>query len=270
MCPMTPPPPHGLATDGTIQREGDLSRIDPDFAPMVQILRTQLPHLLGEHLHSVYLYGSIPRGTATPGISDLDALAVLHNTPTDTDRTTVRALETELDRRFCQINGAGILLHSILSLTSPAERHDGGFFLACLCTPLLGPDLAQHLPRYRPTSLLARQTNGDLEQLLPRWHHRLALAHTPEQRRHLCRTIARRLVRTGFTLIMPTWKGWTSDLDESAHLFATHHPERAEQMYTAAHLAHHPSHEPADLNLLLHDLAPWLAHTYTATHGTKT
>lgn len=180
------------------------------------------------------------------------------------------ALETELDRRFCQINGAGILLHSILSLTSPAERHDGGFFLACLCTPLLGPDLAQHLPRYRPTSLLARQTNGDLEQLLPRWHHRLALAHTPEQRRHLCRTIARRLVRTGFTLIMPTWKGWTSDLDESAHLFATHHPERAEQMYTAAHLAHHPSHEPADLNLLLHDLAPWLAHTYTATHGTKT
>ena len=69
---------------------------------------------------------------------------------------------------------------------------------------------------------------------------------------------------------MPTWKGWTSDLDESAHLFATHHPERAEQMHTAAHLAHHPSHEPADLNLLLHDLAPWLAHTYTAAHDTKT
>jgi len=118
---------------------------------------------------------AVSRAEPPPGTSDLDALAVLHNTPTDTDRTTVRTLETELDRRFCQINGAGILLHSILSLTNPAERHDGGFFLACLCTPLLGPDLA-----------------------------------------------------------------------------------------------HHPSHEPADLNLLLHDLAPWLAHTYTAAHGTKT
>lgn len=266
---MTPPPPRGLTPEGTIAREGDLSRIDAAFTPLVRALRARLPEVLGRRLHSAYLYGSLPRGTAVPGVSDLDALAVLHNEPTEADRATTRALENELDTRFAQVDGAGILLDSVASLTGETERHDGGFFLACLCTPLLGPDLAEHLPRYRPTGLLARQTNGDLEQTLTRWHQRLATAHTPDQRRRLCRAIARRLVRTGFTLIMPTWNGWTSDLHESARLFAAHHPERADHMHTAAHLAQHPSPDPAELHLLLHELGPWLAHTYTATHGTK-
>lgn len=266
---MTLPPPRGLAPDGTIAREGSLGRVPDAFTPLVQALGTRLTRVQGPRLHSAYLYGSIPRGTAIPGVSDLDALAVLHETPTEADRAAVRTLHTELDTDFAQVDGGDILIDSVASLTSETERYDGGFFLACLCTPLLGPDLARDLPRYRPTSLLARQTNGDLERVLPRWHQRLADARTPEQRRHLCRATARHLVRAGFTLIMPAWGGWTSDLDESARLFAAYHPGRAEQMRTAARLARHPSPESADLHLLIDDLAPWLARAYTAAHGTK-
>lgn len=140
------------------------------FVPVVDAARARITETFdGTRLHSAYPYGSIPRGTATPGVSDLDLQLALYGEPTEGDRADAKAIEVVLDRAFPQIDGVGILLTSTRVQLSDAEPHDGGFFIACLCTPVLGPDLAEQLPRYRPTALLARETNGDLARMLPRW-----------------------------------------------------------------------------------------------------
>ncbi|WP_233157340.1 MULTISPECIES: nucleotidyltransferase domain-containing protein [Amycolatopsis] len=258
----------GLDRDGTIAREGSLDRVSTEFAPVVEAFRRRVVGTF-VRLHSAYLYGSVPRGTALPGTSDLDALLAFHDEPTDADRREAGRIEDALDREFPQINGAGIQLDSARTLLSDAERHDGGFFVACLCTPLLGRHLAEHLPRYRPTSVLARETNGDLGALLPDWRKRAAEV-TDRERQTLSRTVARRIVRTGFTLVMPRWGGWTSDLARSAELFGHYYPDRRQQMRTAARTAREPTADPAILAMLIDDLAPWLAAEYTATHGERT
>jgi hypothetical protein len=153
-------------------------------------------------------------------------------------------------------------------LLSDVERHDAGFFIACLCTPLLGPDLAERLPRYRPTALLARETNGGLAACFHAGAQ-AAQATTDADRRTLSRLVGRRIVRTGFTLDMPRWGGWTSDLDQSAELFGRYYPERVEQMRVAASTGRAPSPDPAVLDMLINDLGPWLAAEYTAVHGEK-
>ncbi|MFE3743175.1 nucleotidyltransferase [Streptomyces sp. NPDC059134] len=259
----------GLRSDGTIAREGALDRVTAPFAPVVGAARARIAATFGARLHSAYLYGSIPRGTAVPGISDLDLQLVLHDEPTEADRADAAAAGAALDRAFPQIDGVGTLLTGVRVLLSDVERHDGGFFVACLCTPLLGDDLAERLPRYRPTSLLARETNGDLALALPRWRAAAAAATTDTDRRALNRRVGRRLVRTGFTLVMPRWGGWTSDLDESAELFGRYYPGRAGQMRTAAALGRTPSADPAALAPLVGDLGPWLAATYASVHGEK-
>jgi hypothetical protein len=260
----------GLDQDGLIMREGSLSRVTNAFTPVADAARTQIAAAFGgQSLHSAYLYGSIPRGTAIPGVSDLDLLAVLHHEPTGADRAAADAIEAALDRAFTQINGTGILLLSVNTVLSELERYDLGFFVACLCTPLLGDDLAAHLPRYRPDALLARETNGDLGLALPVWRERAAQAATNTERTSLCREAARRIVRTGFTLIMPRWHGWTSGLDTSAQVFSHYYPGRAGQMRAAAATARTPTDDPAVLTMLTDDLGPWLAAEYTATHGEK-
>jgi uncharacterized protein len=260
----------GLDHDGTIAREGSLDRVPAAFSPVVDAARTHITESFdGSRLHSAYLYGSIPRGTAVPGVSDLDLQLALRHEPIEADRVEAKAIEATLDHAFPQINGVGILLTSTRNLLSELERHDAGFFIACLCTPLLGADLAERLPRYRPTALLARETNGDLALALPRWRTRVAGAVTDADRKALSRVVARRLVRTGFTLIMPRWGGWTSDLKKSAELFGRYYPERVEQMRVAAEAGRGPSSDPAILGMLLDDLAPWLAAEYTAVHGEK-
>jgi len=261
----------GLDQDGYIAREGDLARVPQAFAPVVEAAAAAITSAFGpDRLHSAYLYGSIPRGTAVPGVSDLDVMLALHDDPGDTDRATATGVENALDARFAQINGAGIGLASTATLLSDIERHDLGWFVACLCTPLIGEDLGTQLPRYRPTSLLARETNGDLGDLLPRWHDLLGEARTDVSLRALSRTVSRKLVRTGFTLVMPRWGGWTSDLRESAGIFGSYYPARRDQMKLAAVVARAPTADRSLLSMLADDLGPWLAAEYVAVHGRKT
>lgn len=161
----------GLDRDGTIAREGALDRVPPLFGPVVDAARSHIAETFeSPRLHSAYLYGSIPRGTATPGVSDLDLQLALHDEPIEADRADAKAIEAALDHAFPQINGVGILLTSTCALLSDANRYDGGFFIACLCTPLLGR-LDQ-----RP-----RQVGRTLRPVLPkaRWTDVYRRVHRP-------------------------------------------------------------------------------------------
>lgn len=260
----------GLDDHGFIAREGSLARVPGVFRPVVAAARDGLLEAFGARLHSAYLYGSIPRGTARVGRSDLDLFVALRDEPADADRDAVRALGEAVDKEFPQIDGVGTLLYGRDRLLSDLERYDLGWFVACLCTPLLGEDLAEHLPRYRPDSLLARETNGDLALWLPRWRKRIADAEdTEEARRPLVRFMSRHLVRTGFTLVMPRWNGWTSDLGEMAEVFGAYYPKRHTQLRTAALHGHEPVGDPEVLRSYVDDLGPWLADEYTRVHGIK-
>ncbi|MEU6550314.1 nucleotidyltransferase domain-containing protein [Streptomyces sp. NPDC046915] len=265
-----PAPPKGLDDRGHIAREGSLARVPHAFRPVVAAARERLLDAFGARLDSAYLYGSIPRGTARVGRSDLDLLLALRQEPADADRQAARAVGEALDKEFPQIDGVGTLLFGRARLLSDLERYDLGWFVACLCTPLLGDDLAAFLPRYRPDSLLARETNGDLARLLPRWRERIAgAAGSEEARRPLVRFMSRHLVRTGFTLVMPRWNGWTSDLREMAEVFGAYYPGRAGQLRTAAEYGHEPVGDPDVLRSYVDDLGPWLAEEYARVHGVK-
>ncbi|MFF3154763.1 nucleotidyltransferase [Streptomyces sp. NPDC057910] len=254
---------------GYIEREGSLTLVQPEFQPLVAALRDRVADRFDGRLHSAYLYGSVPRGTAQVGRSDLDVLLALHTEPTAADRAEARAVEAELDAEFDVIDGAGILLFGRDMLLSELERHDLGWLVACLCTPLLGADLAEQLPRYRPTSLLARETNGDLGDALARWRRGAAEATGEARLRSLVRGASRKLVRTAFTLVMPRYGGWTSDLTEQAEAFARYYPERAEQLRKTAVLAGNPVGDRDVLTMYTEDLGPWLAAEYLTVHGAK-
>lgn len=256
-------------TGGYIGREGSLDLVQAEFRPLVSALRDQVAERFAGRLHSAYLYGSVPRGTALAGRSDLDVLLALRTDPTEADRAEARAVETELDAAFDVIDGAGILLFGRDVLLSDLERHDLGWFVACLCTPLLGADLAELLPRYRPTSCLARETNGDLGDALPRWRRAAAEATGDARLRALVRGASRKLVRTAFTLVMPRYGGWTSDLTEQAEAFARYYPERAEELRKIAALAGNPVADRDVLTMYTEDLGPWLAAEYLTVHGAK-
>lgn len=125
----------GLDAQGHIEREGSRARVPYAFRPVVEAACDRILDVFGARLNGAYLYGSIPRGTARVGRSDLDLLLSLCDEPTDADRADARALEAALDKEFAEIDGVGTLLFSRTRLLSDLETYDLGWFVACLCTP---------------------------------------------------------------------------------------------------------------------------------------
>ena len=130
------PGDRGLDADGYIRREGSLDRVAGAFAPVVAAFRSGVAGAFGVRLHSAYLYGSIPRGTAVPGRSDLDGVILLTDEPSGDDRAAAGRLADGLDRHDA-VDGAGLLLWSAARVLAPAERYDLAGTYAAICFVIL-------------------------------------------------------------------------------------------------------------------------------------
>lgn len=226
----------GLDAHGFIRREGDLALVQPGFAGLVADFRdSALDAFAGRGLHSLYLYGSVPRGTARPGRSDLDGQVLLDREPSEEDRELARRLGAELAGRHPEVVDAGILLDSRAALTDPADRCAGGFHLRVLCTPLWGPDAGAEVGPHRPDLALARQVQGDWRDALARLRERAGAPPDPGAPA-LCRGVGRRLARIAFTWVLPRWGGWTSDPATLVRVVAAHEPGWAAPVADAVRL----------------------------------
>lgn len=218
----------GLDAEGRVRREGDLSRIAPVYQSLVAEVESALRSAFGDRLHSVYLYGSVPRGTAVEGESDLDVSAVLRDQVTPADVERVLSLAAELDQGTAAVNGVGILVDPRELYLAPAQRYDGAFHISCLCTPLWGPDLAAELPEQRPTRSLAHGIGRDAEAALDRLGR--ALAESSVARPDLCRKAGRRVARLAFTTVLARWPGWSSDPETITAVVTAFYPDHAEEL----------------------------------------
>jgi uncharacterized protein len=252
----------GLDRAGFIRPEVAPSRVTPPYLPVVDHLRDRCRAAFAEDLHGLYLTGSVVKGSARPGVSDLDALAVLRVPPTADHEALARGVADAVAARHPFLVGASVGLCHRDVVLSRAQRYDMGFFVKCLCACVDGDDLAAQLPRYRPSRALARGTNGNIRRLVDDRRARLAATTDPGVVAFLCRGIMRKIVRTGFTLVMPRYRGWTSDLEPSVAIYAAYYPEQAAAMRAALALAQTPSGDRRSVLAVLDTLGAWLAEEY--------
>lgn len=252
----------GLDAEGYIRREVSAAKIAPPYTEVVDTLRALYRERDSGRLHGLYLNGSVVKGTAVPGVSDLDVLAVTREAPTEEDAETARGISAILERRYPFLSGAGILLAARDDVLSERERYDMGFFVACLCACVDGEDLGPLLPRYKPSLDLARGTNGTVGLMIARARVRLTGADGEERMTTICRGIMRKIVRSAFTLVMPRYGGWTSDLGPCARIFAAYYPAREGDVMWARNLARVPSADRARIVSVLDDFGGWLVREY--------
>ena len=141
--------------DGYILPEADLANVQPEYAGVPEEAARLLVRELGSRLHSGYLYGSIVRGNAVPGRSDVDLVVVLREPPSDQDRLGGGRVERALLQRFPLLAGAGVGLTHLQEVGSPQQRYGFHVFLRELSVCVCGRDLRPGLPRTRPSAAVA-------------------------------------------------------------------------------------------------------------------
>lgn len=192
-------PDEGVRQDGTIRTGARRERMPALFEPVV----TDAVALADVTTASLYLYGSVANGTARPGSSDVDLLAI--------DLPGTAAMSRRLSDAW-----AGLCRGVEVADTTAAD-YDGDsdaaygnrVFLRHYCVHLAGPDPAAALPAYPADARAARGFNGDLDRHLARWREDLTAGAVPPAK--LAVRAARKTLLATAGMVSVRDRTWTTD-----------------------------------------------------------
>lgn len=260
-----------LETDaeGYLINECNWEKIQSPWLELVSDLKHGCLEGLGDRLHSLYLRGSVPRGSAIIGISDLDSLAIVHNDAEAMGEEWSDTLARSLIERYPFCKKIEIAILSNTEIQKPESFWPAVLQTQSLC--IYGHNLQPELPRFKPGTALVihafdlaedlAETQSALRQL-PLDHPRF-----DEEVKGWCGWVTRRMVRTGFELVMEAEGTFTRDLYPCYECFSRHFPAQATQMRKALELAVQPSANRDGLLMFLSDFGHWLVEQSEQTFG---
>jgi predicted nucleotidyltransferase len=249
--------PDRLDPEGYIRPEADLANVQPEYQGVPDAAAGLLAEEFGPRLHSAYLYGSVVRGNAVPGRSDLDLAAVLLAAPTDEDRRRAGRVERALVERFPVLFNAGVSLTHLQEVRSPAQRYGWQVLLRELAVCVCGEDLRPGLPRTKPSAAVAAGFHDDAHAVLARARELLGTSTDPEVVRGVCRMASRRMVQVAFAVVMAREGAWATVLEEQAAVVGAAFPQWAEAARRAAGQGRQPVADAGVVRELLDTFGRW-------------
>ncbi len=216
---------------GYLVNDAGLHKIQPEFVNLVDITNRVFIQSLGRSMHSCYLTGSIPRGIAVRGLSDLDAFAILKKGKVDPGKkrlyhgigtlniseVTEFQLEVwEWTDLFNDNMDRVTEFQAILKLNSQC---------------IFGEDLSKHIAPIKPGIALANtevfQFKLDVEEMLKA----IDKDNSPENVAYWSKRIIKNLVRICFYMTIPLESCYTRDLNLSAKIFLKHYPDKLQILH---------------------------------------
>lgn len=205
--------------------------IQPEYTAFVESFKTQLVNAFNDTIHSLYICGSIPKGTATPYVSDADFTLLVKN-PEDIDRCKLREIKaqtlmdfplvTKIDTTICTFND----IH-----TKPNEW---GFWIKIVCVNIYGDDYGTFIPPIEISPQFIIDLNADVKESIDRVNHALLNTEDHKLKCQYIKGYSKRLIRALYTLILMDVGVWKDDISEMTELiiqFTDIRPEVMQALY---------------------------------------
>lgn len=235
--PDTPVRPVGkvFTTDPSGTYAIDLvDEIKPPWDEAVRAYVDEMTAKFGENLHSVYVRGSIAKGTTINGFSDLDGgVVTVEEAPRD--REWLESLDAKFER-FPFVAGIEVLTIPRAALFEDDARNHLAFIVSTGAICVHGDDVRDELPRFGFGPWAFSHSRG-LGQNIDEYLGLARVEQDADERRDLCGWIMRRIVRAGFESVMAEEGTYTRDLFCAYEAFRRHNPDLADEMWRALELA---------------------------------
>lgn len=230
---------------GTIQRLDEqgyiinnlsLDNLQAEYkAPLDEVIHLAKDRL-GDKLHSVYIRGSVAKGTAIPEIADLDTLLLVNQKPSDEGYKEMHTAKSVINEKYDFLNGIELPFYTTERLQQNLKVQ---FLFKTQCLCVYGTDIRLELPSFKldhnafaHAFNLAKDLEGSNTWLLEN--------EKEEDIRMFCAWIMKRYVRIGFELVMMREQYFTRDLYPCYAGFIKHYPEHQEAMHRTLELAVFP------------------------------
>jgi len=253
---MAQPLAGGIDADGFILA-APTARLQPQFLALLDDACASLAQS-GSLLDGIYLYGSIARGDARPGVSDLDLTLVLRDPPAPQDMQTLEAVRVALEARHAEVIKIDFDIGCRAEVLAPENRFSWGYWLKHHCRRLWGNDLADRFEPFRPSLAIAKAVNAGFEATLTRYATLIDDATSDAVACRLQREASRKLVRATQVLRSEHELRWPQTLDEHVELFVQCYPSMRSQVEFFLSQAKSPDKADKAFSTRLRSLLTWM------------
>ena len=247
-----------LDEHGYLQSRADATKLKGEWLRAVQMLVDAYLERWSKDIHSIYVRGSLAKGLAVKGVSDIDSFAVLMPGKVQTESydefgVWAEGVEQNIQKAFPFVAGVEFGLETFERVRERDNPYTFTIKTEAAC--VYGQSLVESIDPYRLSPEVAFQTRF-FGQHLKQFNSEYP--NEPEDDKPAFIVwLMRRFLRLGMELVMVGEKRYTRDLYFCYESFAKHYPEQAAEMYRALELAVNPRTGPAT-DSLVQEFGAWL------------
>ena len=207
--------------EGYILNKTSLDKIDSVYQELLIQVVEILKKCVGTKLHSIYLYGSVGRGEAVVGTSDID-LSVILTSPFSLQEKVLLAEKTEI---FISDNPIVPKVDYDIGITADVFQENSqyfwGFWLRHVCTCIYGEDLSLGFPKMKPNFHICKALNQDLIDTLIGYRKEIL---EKEVDNYKLLSILKRIVRGAYCYVAERDESWSTNIQENLLILMHYFP----------------------------------------------
>ncbi|MEL0608046.1 nucleotidyltransferase domain-containing protein [Vibrio echinoideorum] len=219
----------GLDREGFIQNLYSPKNIAPVFQDVVSAVVDSLLRELPGQVDGIYLYGSVPRGTAIVDSSDLDVSIVLATPVGQREKEVFNRISDTIPKAYTQVSKLDIDPGFLRDVLLPQEKYHWHFWLKHCCCCIWGNDLSIKFPRYKPSNEIAQALNSDLSTFLKQ----MTLSFKTMTDADVVKVIGKKLVRAAYYFVAEKDGSWYTNLTLCAAVAKRYYPNQSDDIELA-------------------------------------
>jgi predicted nucleotidyltransferase len=254
----------GLDDEGFIISEVSIDNILPEYKQVIEDCTAQIEDRLPDLVHSVYVYGSVARGNPVRGKSDLDLLIIFNRHLSNEERKTLSLTLEMLSKIYRSlIREVGVADCTVEEMLDPKSKYGWGAYLKILCVCIDGEDLTKRFEKFKLTPAIALGINGDVGRYIDDALLKIQNnATTNDEAGNIASTLARKLIRSCYSMVMSRAQIWSTKLDEQAQVFMQYFPEESDFISTLQLWINNPPKDKGVIIEVLNRDGKWLTNNF--------
>lgn len=244
-----------------------LNELQRDYVEPLQVAISEFEQL-DESTYSLLVFGSVARGSAVTGTSDLDLL-LIHDqslSKKDVEEMTHKTSQL-LTSRFTFLPNVSWRLQTFEDLDSANynidlyKYYDLLFLVRHLSTFLSGKELP-YIELFKPSPELAYAFVGDIEAYISEQIEKLDKVQDEGEIREIGKSIGKKLIRSTFSIVMAEHNKSSSELSEQKELSDVYYPDNAQLRDEIFKNVLSPTSDKSKIKTFLNSYGSWLIEEY--------
>lgn len=235
--------------NGFLINPASAEKIQDKWKPIIDDIVEVYKNKYGEKLKNVYIRGSVAKGEAVEGVSDIDTFAYVDLSKEELEENNInRSMRKHIEEKYDFVEEVEM---TVLPLSDISDDYIM---------------LNQSLCVYgEPTSIPKLKVGKEMAIHSPTFHNRfkrfenfLEKDESEEEVKKGCVWLMKGLLRVGFELTMERSQKYTRDLYRCYETFSEYYPEKEPEMREVLDLALNPISDKKKIKEIMDNFGVWL------------